>query len=204
VRLFSYVVARDYGFAPNPFYGVCTLATCKPGIRGVAAIGDWVVGTGTARRKRAGYLVYAMKVEEALTFDQYWADARFLQKRPNLRGSKKQAFGDNIYHRANSKSPWMQEDSHHSLANGAANPANIKNDTRANRILTSSDFAYWGKAGPRIPAKFRNYEGVDLCAGRGHKQKVFTEAFIDEFAAWFRGLSVTGYRGLPIDWDKTP
>ncbi len=27
---------RDYGFAPNPFHGICTLATCKPVIRRVA------------------------------------------------------------------------------------------------------------------------------------------------------------------------
>lgn len=41
-------VARDYGFAPNPFFGVCTLATCKPRIRSVAQIGDWVVGATLA------------------------------------------------------------------------------------------------------------------------------------------------------------
>ena len=30
---YSYIITRDYGFAPNPFGGVCTLATCKPKIR---------------------------------------------------------------------------------------------------------------------------------------------------------------------------
>src|SRR5882762_6472831 len=48
VRLYSYVVARDFGFAPNPFYGFCTLATCKPRIRAHACVGDWVLGTGSA------------------------------------------------------------------------------------------------------------------------------------------------------------
>lgn len=28
MRCFSYIVARDYGFAPNPFHGFCTLANC--------------------------------------------------------------------------------------------------------------------------------------------------------------------------------
>jgi len=28
-RLFSYVVDHDYGFAPNPSGGFCTLAKCK-------------------------------------------------------------------------------------------------------------------------------------------------------------------------------
>ena len=30
-KLFSYVVDHDYGFAPNPFGGFCTLAKCKYG-----------------------------------------------------------------------------------------------------------------------------------------------------------------------------
>ena len=37
--LYSYVITRDYGFAPNPFGGICTLATCKPGIRNHAKVG---------------------------------------------------------------------------------------------------------------------------------------------------------------------
>jgi hypothetical protein len=99
VRLYSYVVARDYGFAPNPFYGFCTLATCKPNIRKTAQVGDWVIGTGSKSKARDGQLVYAMRVSETMTFDEYWADPRFASKRPSLVGSLKQAFGDNIYHR---------------------------------------------------------------------------------------------------------
>ena len=99
MRLHSYVVARDYGFAPNPFFGVCTLATCKPIIRSVAAIGDWVMGTGSKQWNREHHVVYAMRVTESMTFEQYWNDPRFQKKKPNLRGSKKQAFGDNIYFR---------------------------------------------------------------------------------------------------------
>ncbi|WP_198140678.1 Nmad2 family putative nucleotide modification protein [Polaromonas naphthalenivorans] len=28
-----YLMTHDSGFAPNPFHGTLTLATCKPGIR---------------------------------------------------------------------------------------------------------------------------------------------------------------------------
>ena len=38
MKLFSYVVARDFAFAPNPFHGYCTLATCKPIIRRVTQV----------------------------------------------------------------------------------------------------------------------------------------------------------------------
>ena len=41
--LYLYVVDRDFGFAPNPFHGVCTLATCKPKIRKFAKVGDWII-----------------------------------------------------------------------------------------------------------------------------------------------------------------
>src|SRR5262245_19102367 len=92
VRLHSYVVARDYGFAPNPFFGFCTLATCKPRLRSVAQVGDWIVGTGSKKHKRERFVVYAMRVTGTLTFNQYWADGRFQSKKPNMRGSKKQAF----------------------------------------------------------------------------------------------------------------
>ena len=41
MNLYSYVITRDYGFAPNPFWNICTLATCKPQIREHALKGDW-------------------------------------------------------------------------------------------------------------------------------------------------------------------
>ena len=44
--LYIYVVDRDFGFAPNPFHGYCTLATCKPKIRNGASIGNWIMGIG--------------------------------------------------------------------------------------------------------------------------------------------------------------
>jgi Nucleotide modification associated domain 2 len=152
LRLFSYVVARDYGFAPNPFFNVCTLATCKPGIRRLAQVGDWVIGTGTANRNRAGYLVYAMKVAETMTFEGYWNDPRFQLKKPNLRSSKKVAFGDNIYSRAPAGGAWCQLDSHHSFANGSPNPANIENDTKADRMLIGTEFVYWGGSARQRPS----------------------------------------------------
>lgn len=39
-NLYAYAITRDLGFAPNPFHGFCTLATCKPGIRKTAKVGD--------------------------------------------------------------------------------------------------------------------------------------------------------------------
>ncbi len=201
MRIYSYVVARDYGFAPNPFHGFCTLATCKPVIRRVARVDDWVVGTGSAETQRRGFLVYAMKVTEVLTFDEYWEDSRFLEKRPNLHGSVKQAYGDNIYHRDERSGAWIQEDSHHSLENGATNPANLNIDTQSPKVLISTDFAYYGSEGPKIPAELRNCNGYDICATRGHKSD-FPVALVARFEKWFRSLSDHGFVAAPADWDR--
>nr|VFK78319.1 MAG: hypothetical protein BECKSD772D_GA0070982_101152 [Candidatus Kentron sp. SD] len=203
MKLFSYVVARDYGFAPNPFFGVCTLATCKPRIRKAATIGDWVIGTGSKKNDRQGVLVYAMGVSEVMMFNEYWSDERFLRKIPNLRGSKKQAFGDNIYYR-NSDGQWHQAESHHSYP-GRSNPHNIRNDTRTDRLLIGEEFAYWGGSGPEIPQKFRDYNGIDICKkGPGHKSEIFPNELVAEFVEWFRSLEQAGYQGKPLDWAGTP
>src|SRR4051794_15870802 len=170
MRLHSYVVARDFGFAPNPFFGHCTLCTCKPVIRRVAQVGDWVIGTGPKKRDRQGQLVFAMEVTETLSFEQYWSDPRFRRKRPTLWGSLKQAFGDNIYHRDLQSEEWSMLNSHHTLHDGSPNPANIGRDTNPPRALISANFTYWGGSGPTVPTKFRDFDGDDVvCDRQGHR-----------------------------------
>lgn len=197
MRLLSYIVARDYGFAPNPFHGFCTLATCKPVIRRVAKAGDWIVGTGSAERNRTGQLVFAMQVSEAMTFTEYWNDARFQRKKPNLHASKKLAFGDNIY--LSTPHGWQQMNSHHSLDDGTPNTANIRADTKTDRVLIASRFAYWGGDGPELPADLRRV----VCSRRNHA--AFNDpALISQFAAWFDALPRKGFLGEPLDWSRSP
>src|SRR5438093_1323152 len=143
MKLYSYVVARDFGFAPNPFGEFCTLATCKPGIRKTAQVGDWVVGTGSTEKGRQGNLVYAMKISDVLTFDEYWNDHSLQYKKPNLCGTTKQMYGDNIY-RHLTADHWGQVDSHHSHHDGSQNSANVIRDTKANCVLVATRFAYFG------------------------------------------------------------
>jgi hypothetical protein len=146
-----------------------------------------------------------MRVAGATTFNQYWADPRFQIKKPNLRGSKKQAFGDNIYCRSARAKKWRQANSHHSLTDGYPNPSNIEADTKTDRVLFSDDFVYWGGSGPRLPHRFLNYgsEQVTLCVGRNHKSNFPTE-FVQEFVTWIRSLDEKGYAGEPLDWSRTP
>src|SRR3972149_1032927 len=202
MRLFSYIVARDYGFAPNPFHGYCTLATCKPKIRVAAAVGDWVVGTGAKTKYGfSGTLIYSIQVGEVLDFDSYWNDPRFAFKRPISNGSLKQIYGDNIYHRRRGR--WMQADSHHSLEGGAPNPDNIAWDTGVNRVLVSTRYVYFGSEAPAIPKRFRPYQATakDICcSARGHRihSAELARAFekgLEERGAW-------GLRGMPLEFPK--
>ena len=61
-RIYSYKLSRDYGFAPNPFHGICTLATCKPQIRKGAQVGDLIIGCGSKELKMQGKIIFAMRV----------------------------------------------------------------------------------------------------------------------------------------------
>lgn len=201
LKLYSYVIARDYGFAPNPFYRYCTLATCKPTIRRTASVGDWIVGTGSRNYDLLEHLVFAMRVTEATTFDEYWNDPRFLHKRPNLRGSIKQWFGDCIYHRDQQTRRWRQENSHHSRDNGAPYRPNILNDTQTDRVLISDDYVYFGGSAPKLPATFRR-AGRELCKkGPGHRSN-FPKTYIDSVTEYLRSLGLWGYVGDPAELSK--
>ena len=162
----------------------------------MANIDDWVIGTGSSTQKRQGFLVYMMRVTKALSYNEYWTYLRYRLKRPNLRSSLKYAFGDNIYFRGDD-GQWKQADSHHSYVGGTPNQRNIETDTQTDRVLLSTDFAYWGGVGPKIPDRF--LEGGICIRSQGHKCH-FPHDLVNEFIKWFRNLDESGYQGEPINW----
>ena len=193
MAVYSYIITRDYGFAPNPFYGVCTLATCKPKIRKSAQVGDWVVGFGSSTGKFKNKIIYAMKVEDKLTFDTYWDDTKYHRKKPVANGSLKQNFGDNIYHHLNGD--WVQENSHHSNDDGTINEYNLKRDTQADCVLISSTYWYFGKKAIDTPP---NLTGI-IPYGRGYR--IF-KGFDEQLLEWLDSLGEKGYIGEPAKFDK--
>jgi len=198
----TYVVRYDSGFAPNPFYGFCTLATCRADIRGHAKLGDWIVGCGSDEKKvrRGGHLVYAMRVTEAMTIDEYDADARFYRKKPYRTGSRKQSCGDNIYSRVSAATPWVQRDSFHSWPDGSQNEGHVDKDTRSERVLVSDDFVYFGGEGPLIPDHLQKADGT-LISKAGIGQSKFDDPeLIADFVIWVRSMGKTGFQGAPFEW----
>ncbi len=188
-------MVRDYGFAPNPFEGVCTLATCKPDIRKAAREGDLVAACGSVKNGFPGKLICMFRVTGKHTFQEYWDDIRFECKRPILGSSRRRAYGDNIYHQGSQG--WIQEDSHHSLPNGGLNEANLAQDTRSDNVLWSDDFIYWGRNAADIPAVFNGFNLDRVRNGRS----LFEPAFVAAVDTWFRALEPRGRLGRPIDWD---
>lgn len=170
--VYMYVVDRDFGFAPNPFHGICTLATCKPIIRRVAKDSDWVIGMGGTRLKATGRCVFAMKISRSVTFNEYWANPTYRDKRPIRNGSLKMIIGDNIYHQSNGG--WQQLDSHHSHPDGSPNIHNVKNDTQTDSVLVSDYFFYFGSAAVEIPAPI--LQNLGYTNGRNHRKFDFAVA----------------------------
>lgn len=202
-KVFVYVVQRDFGFAPNPFHGSCTLATCKPDIRKGAVPGDWVIGMGGSRLRATGRCIFAMRVSRKLSFDDYWKAPEFRDKKPVRNGSMKMLVGDNIYFRAPASGQWHQADSHHSNADGSANQYNLTKDTRVDAVLISTHFYYFGNSAPAVPEQL--LREIGYTNGRGYKKFDLDDCgnklvnwIESEFASAFNRVSAD-----PFDFDRS-
>ena len=193
-RLFSYAMTSDSGFAPNPYHGFMTLACCKPKIRRVAQVGDYVIGTYSINKGRGGdgHVVYAMRVTDIVTFDEYSTEDRFKCKKPSRNGDMVAMAGDNIYSRPDCKSPWIQAPSAHSNCDGSQDIKQTVTDTNADCVLISNDFVYFGGNGPGLPI----FGGEDIRATNSSHRSRFNNAILDAFIEWFDS-EPKGLRGDP-------
>lgn len=175
MNLYSYVVEHDNGYAPNPYFGLCTLCRCKfrmsaagrENVVELAKEGDWIVGTGGASKKSAGHgkLIYAMRVDQKLTREKYFCDRRFAQRKPVKTGAYEQTRGDNLCPR---------------------------NDCERKQFsLVSWHFYYFGANAIDIPEEF------DLeKKGPGFRSH-FDPEEICRFLEWLRTQSKMGKHGEP-------
>lgn len=196
-NLYRYVIDHDMGFSPNPFHGTCTLANCKPEIRRTAIIGDFVLGFGSAASGIRSKLIYWLRVDEFTTYDKYWLDPRFQNKKPVVNGSHLKFHGDNIYHH-DGDGFLIQEPSFHSLPDGSANPKNVKTDTsRTNRVIISNTYGYYGKEAISIPTEF----APAIPIGRGHRVAI-DRTIQDNVVSWLLARNERGFIGEPSGWKK--
>jgi hypothetical protein len=163
MKYYSYVVSRDFGFAPNPFGPYCTLATCKQQIRKNANINDWIFGL--TPKYRNNNLLYAMQIEKKITFNEYWNSKLYQYKKPVMNGSLMQMYGDNIYFLDEATQRWFQANSHHSLENGKIQRKTLDDDVGGKFVLISENFYYFGSKSIEIPNNIKR----NFVVGRNYR-----------------------------------
>ena len=190
MKLHSYVVTDDTGFSPNPFWGYCTLANCKPAIRRSAHAGDWIAGISP--KSNGNKLIYAMRVDEIISYIEYYEDSRFTAKIPDYdKGTVVYKCGDNIY-KPLSNENFLQLQSMHSNGKNE-NPDTKIHDLGGKRVLISKNFYYFGQKALNLPETLE-----ELKVGRAHKNKFSPDvvsAFLD-----FIGRQTRGVNAPPSSW----
>ncbi|MGH8461068.1 MAG: hypothetical protein ACRESS_05635 [Stenotrophobium sp.] len=151
--LCTYVLTKDTGLAPNPFWGWCTLAVCTPNRQGARlSEGDWIAGFSP--KKDGHRLIYAMEVhEDPIHMNAYFNDLRFSAKKPNLRGTWEQRCGDNFYSQAADGS-WKQHRNRFHL-----DTMYLAKDTRNPYVFVSKRFWYFGSKLVTVPPQFHSLVG---------------------------------------------
>lgn len=180
--LFSYCIPVDHGGAPNPFWGVCTLVICKPAIRRVAEVGDWVVGTGSATSPIGDIrakVVYAMQVSQKMTLREYAAYTKehLPYKIPKwFDRDTRRRVGDSIYDF--SEDPPILRQSVHS-------EKYRERDLRGKYALLSNHFFYFGDQPKQLP----DYLLPIVKDGPGHRSKS-NAPFLQPFITWLDNLGL--------------
>jgi hypothetical protein len=193
-RLFSYGLPLDDGAAPNPYWGVCTLAICKPQIRSTAEIGDWIAGTGarSARtsngpaRDMSGRVIYAMRVTGKMTMRDYdrLTQEQLTGKIPDWSATDHQLrLGDSIY-------TWqgnaiMQR-------TGVHGPNDKERDLSGKFVLLSEHFYYFGAKAVKLPDHL-----AAIGDTKSAHRMTLNAPLVEPFVAWIDGL---GYKpGTVLD-----
>jgi Nucleotide modification associated domain 2 len=192
--LFTYVVRGDYGSAPNPFWDTCTLVICKPDIRRVAKVGDWVVGTGSKQSPLGdarNRVIYAMRITAKLPMSKYdeWVDEHARGKLPDKTSSDpRRHVGDALYDFAHD--PPRQRP-------GVHGPHDRGRDLSGRFALLSSDFYYFGEHAVALP---RELEPI-VKKGRMHRS-ISNAPYLEPFEEWIASLCLEpgSVCGEPSEW----
>lgn len=187
MKLYSYIVSKDLGLAPNPFWGYCTVALCTPNHMGIKAeFGDWIVGFSPA--SQGNQVVYAMQVSEILSFDEYYNDRRFAKKKPDLKGSWKEICGDNLYYK-DPQGNWTQ---HRTFFH--REPEVIEKDLRHPFVFVAEKYYYFGDKAVSAPVDYQN-----LVWKRQGCKCQHDPLIVESFLNWLKTNFVLGVHGTPKD-----
>ncbi|MBD3190256.1 MAG: hypothetical protein GF308_06415 [Candidatus Heimdallarchaeota archaeon] len=206
MKVYSYVVHKDRGFSPNPFWRYCTLACDQGLIRQVAEIGDWIVGLTPIDKKEEDHqIIYVMKIIEKITHKEYWDDPRFALKKPDFTKAE-EIFkcGDNIYEPTNNE--FKQIKSYHSKSffdDDDEWKIHKREDLQGKFILIADkdNFFYFGSQPIGIPSKELANE---LFCDVGHRC-IADPTIPASFHQMVNDLQTNGKKGInasPTIWPK--
>jgi hypothetical protein len=171
--LYSYCIPFDDGAAPNPYWGLCTLAICKPVIRRNASVGDWVVGTGSKKHHMENKVIYAMKITDVMTLAEYndFCLLNFPNKIPDMQDKNlAMRAGDCIYY---------YESGRYIQRKGVHNDGNYSTDTNGKNVLLSDHFFYFGDKPVDLPKDLHPI----VKQSQGHKS-IFNNNYMESFITW--------------------
>ena len=197
-KLFSYCIPYDDGAAPNPFWEICTLVVCKPRIRAVAEVGDWIVGTGSEKLGLLTKVVFAMKVTGKMTMQEYdaYCKEHLPEKIPNWKtGHYRDKVGDCIYDFSNPDFPKLRSPSIHTKKSREL-------DLGGKNALLSDHFYYFGDRAEDFELPEELWPIIKK--KQGHKSN-FNAPYFQEFVYWISQFDRNRLYGKPAyrDWLTT-
>lgn len=202
MRLFTYRMTHDTGFAPNPFYDILTLATCKPGIRRTKKVGDWVAGFSSSELNQLANginvkidpdaLIWIGKVSEVLPMEKYYFDPRFNNKIPSS-NDKISSLGDNIYKYNNGN--------YKQIPNNHHGKEELQYDISGINVLIFKEYYYLGQKGIPIP---KNFNILIPKGSTPYGVKNINQKNIEELINWikFKSKFKQGINGNPCLWNE--
>ena len=180
MKLYTYILRYDDGAAPNPYWGICTLALRKPAIRRAAGVDDWIAGLGSVDSPLgdiSDHVVYAMKVTSKLTLQEYDQFCKtFLPKKMPDWGNRdyRRRMGDCVYNYA-SPVPKMRMSIH--------TEDNREQDLSGEYALLSKQFYYFGNKPVKLPDELHSI----IPTTRGDQPDA-NQPYVEAFVHWIESL----------------
>lgn len=209
MRLYTYKMTTDIGFAPNPFCNILTLATCKPTIRRCADRGDMLVGftakTGHRMNGKVGKILYIGIIDKIVTLGEYFNNPSYDMKKPDMEHDKQiYKVGDNCYRKDSGHKLGFEQlhCMHSNRKTGLRDDDRAKWDISGENVLICSDFMYFGNKAVDTPP---NLQAV--IPNRGHRSKSNND-YVERFVSHFEYLKQkpkyhsSKIHGRPFSWGQ--
>jgi hypothetical protein len=208
MKLFSYKMTHDTGFAPNPFGHTLTLATCKPAIRKKKEVGEWIAGFTSVKLNHDPVgeerLVFLMRIGEKCHLSKYFSDPRFQDKipLPHLKDPVAKA-GDNIYRPlvpgAIEFFHFEQLKNINHWAGCGPDQDHLIEDISGQFVLVADIFYYFGDSPLIIPPSCR----PKMPKGQANHGYLTQPDQAERFLQYIQGNYLPGIHSLPKDLQKS-